>query len=242
MRHLPLFFLFISTSIFAQSVQIKPYQLAIELREAMAEPTPEKLLFPIIHSGDDNIDTIINTDLKNRFTNNESPNANLESTLKQWANNQVTSLGYTVTFNQNNLLSLNISSEWCSAYCIFTTDYFNYSIVRGEWLDISQVIDIKSFKPIVYADAKIQFAQQRQALIEQMNTPEEQQYSADYQAALEYYQQCEDNFSLNTFALYPDRLEIIADCYFPYGIHMFAPTIDLTYQYADIAEYLKIKD
>ena len=233
--------MFIGTIAFGQEVQIDTFRL--QKSERFKDIQSEKMNFPIIRTGDKEIDSLINTDLKNRFTDNEYPTDALDSALIKWAGEQIVFLDFQVTYNRNGILSINISAEGCGAYCTSWTDYFNYSTSNGEWLNISDVIDnIVEFKTRVDKDKKEQYAEQKQLLKEMLNDKDSGLDESTYEWALENYNDCEKNSDLESFAIYPDRLEIIEDCYLPNAIKNLTPIIELNYKFSEIGEVLKIKN
>lgn len=239
-RILTTILVFIGTIAFGQSVQIDTFRL--DGSERHKGNQSDKLNFPIIRTGNKEIDSLINTDLKNRFTDYEYPKEDLDSTLIKWAGDQLVFLDFQVTYNRNGILSINISAEGCAAYCTAWTDYFNYSTSTGKWLDISDVIDnITEFKARVDADRKEQYAEQKRQLKELLKDQNSELDESRYEWALKNYEDCEKNADLESFAIYPDRLHIIEGCSLPHAIRSMTPVIELIYKFSDIGEGLKIK-
>ncbi len=237
---LTIILVFFGTIAFGQHVEIDTFQL--RSNHSFTDLKADKMIFPIIQTGHEKIDSIINHDLKDKFTSKEYPNENLDSTLTKWAGDQVSYLDFEVSYNANGILSLNISTEGCGAYCTHWTKYFNYSIETGETLNISEIIDTTgAFRTKVYTDKETQYGQQKKELKELLNDPASGLDESTYEWALEYYQNCESSFDLETFAIYPDRLEIIERCNPPNAIKYLTPIITLKYIHAEYEEYLKIK-
>lgn len=202
----------------------------------------EKLKFPVIKTGNLKVDKAINTDLKNRFTNNEYPDLSTDSTLIKWSDG-IIYLDFEVTYLKNELISLNISAEGCGAYCTAWTEYFTYNYVTGRFLTIDQIIDTTgNFKNAVIADKDKQYEQQKKELKEMWLDKNAELDEDTYKWALEQYENCERDFKLESFALHSDHLEIIEKCYLPNAIKNLTPTIELKYKYFDIKEDLKIKN
>lgn len=233
--------MFYGTIAFGQVVQVDTFRLAES--EHFKNIQSDKMNFPVVRSGDKKIDSLINRDIKNRFTGNEYPNETLASTLTKWAGDQIVFLDFQVTYNQQGTLSINISAEGCGAFCSNWTDYFNYSTLNGKWLNVSDVIDTTAdFLARVNMDKEKQYAEQKQELKEMLNYPDSGLDEATYEWVLNNYDECEKNSNLESFALYPDRLEIIEDCYLPNAIKNLTPIIELKYKFSEIGEYLKIKN
>ncbi len=233
--------MFYGTIAFGQVVRVDTFRLPES--EHFKNIQSDNMNFPVVRSGDKRIDSLINGDLKNRFTGNEYPNETLDSTLTKWAGDQIVFLDFQVTYNENGILSIKISAEGCGAYCSNWTDYFNYSTSNGKWLKISDVINnVAEFKTRVNKDKKEQYAEQRQELKEMLNDKDSGLDQSTYEWALENYENCEKNSDFESFAIYPDRLEIIEDCYLPNAIKNLTPIIELKYEFSEIGEELKIKN
>jgi len=54
---------------------------------------------------------------------------------------------FAITYNKNDILSLNIRAEGCGAYCTTWTEYFNYSLATGQWLETGDVVDTSGTFP-----------------------------------------------------------------------------------------------
>jgi hypothetical protein len=91
-------------------------------------------------------------------------------------------------------------------------------------------------------DRKEQYSEQKQLLKEMINDKDSGLDESTYEWALENYNDCEKNSDLESFAIYPDRLEIIEDCYLPNAIKNLTPIIELKYEFSEIGEELKIKN
>ena len=202
----------------------------------------EKLKFPVIRTGNLQVDKTINTDLKNRFTDNEFPDLPTDSTLIKWSDG-IIYLDFEVTYLKNGLISLNISAEGCGAYCTSWTDYFTYNYQTGEYITIEQVIDTTgNFRKLVIADKDKQYIQQTKELKERLTDKENGFDKETYDLVVGHYIDCSKTFSFKSYALYNDYLEIIENCYLPNVIKSMTPILELKYKYTDIKDYLKIKN
>lgn len=216
----------------------------IPKNEKLADISNYTAQFPIIRTGNLDVDNAINTDLKNRFTDYEYLDLSTENTLMQWAEPHLFYLDFKVTYIKNGLISLHITAEGCGAYCTTWTSYYTYSLTTGKYVTLKEIVDISGkFNDIVVAQKDKQYEEQKAELKKmQLNSASELGEDVDiYPWALEYYENCDQDFELSSFALYPDYLEIIETCYLPNTIKSLTPIIELKYQYADIQEFLKIK-
>lgn len=188
----------------------------------------EKMNFPIIKSKHPKIDSIINNDIKNRFTYNEYPTLPTQTSLNEWSSGQIVYIDFGVTFNKNGILSINISSEGCGAYCSSRTEYYNYSTKTGEFLTIYDVIDTSTqIVDAIIQDKNKQFLTQKNELKALLLKGELDNDSYDF--AIENFEDCENSFNYETFLITEKEITIIYDCYFPNVIKSLAPVIVLKY-------------
>ncbi|MBC5994498.1 hypothetical protein [Pontibacter cellulosilyticus] len=232
--------LFVALHSFGQGVQVDT--LKVSLSPRFVDLQYERMNYPIVRTGDKRIDFLINNDIKNKLTHNEFPEASIDSTIADWAAEGIVYLDFQVTYNKQGILSLNISTEGCGAYCSSWTEYFNYSTLTGKALDLGDVIDTKgSFRELVLKHKKAQYEQQRKELKKMLLDTESGLDSATYEWALEYYNGCETSSELSSFALHQKHLEIVESCYLPNAIKNLTPVLELKYKYSDINKHLKIK-
>lgn len=226
---------------FGQSIRVDTLLLPKTVKDTHFQN--DKLKFPIIRTGNSDIDNRINKDLKNKFTDNEFPDLPPDSTLIKWADERVNHLDFRVTYTKNGIISLNISAEGCGAYCSFWTDYYTYNYETGQFLTIDQIIDTTGiFKKQVIAEKDKQYEQQKKKLKKMLLDKNAELDENTYNWALEYYENCKKEFTLNSFSLYADHLEIIERCDLPNAIRNLTPVIELKYKYVDIKKDLKIKN
>jgi hypothetical protein len=240
---LTILLVFIGIGAFGQNVQIDTLIVKLKVSDSFKELQSDRMNFPIIKTGNKEIDSLINFDLKNKFTSNEYPTDSIDSTLIKWADDQIIDIDFKVTYNKNGILSINISAEGCGAYCSYWTEYFNYSTVTGKTLDFSEIIDTTGeFKTRVFKEKESQFKKQKIELKEMLNDKEAELDQSTYEWALEYYENCENSFDLKSFSIYPDFIEINVSCYLPNAIKSLTPIIELKYKFNEIYDYLKIKN
>ncbi|MDT0644776.1 hypothetical protein RM553_18185 [Zunongwangia sp. F363] len=201
-----------------------------------------KIQYPIIMTEDRQIDSLINNDLIRKMTSNKDATKPIDSTLLQWAGDQLTYLSFEVTYNKKGILSLRTFGEACGAYCSNWTEYFNYSTTSGKPLSIASVIEIKDeFKESILTKIESEYEQQQKELKERLDGKNTTLDERTYNWVLEEYEKCQENFQLRTFALYNDHLEIIDECSLPHAIRSMGILSQLEYPYREINEYLKIR-
>ena len=216
--------------------------LFVSRKEKFSNSQGENLKYPIIRTGNQNIDKVINRDMKVRFTRYDNQDISLDSAFSNWTE-KIIFLDFEVTYLKNGLISLNINSEGCGAYCSNWTDYFTYNYTTGEYLTINRIIDTTGeFRGLVITDKDKQY--ERKSLeLKEILTDDDGDFEKDtYDMVIEYYKDCSSTFQFNSFALHDDYLEIIETCFLPNVIKSMRPLIELKYKYTDIKKYLRIKN
>ncbi len=202
-----------------------------------------KINYPFVVTSNPKIDSLINFDIKNKLTGNEYSKERIDSSIIKWAEDIIVFLGFSVTYNQRGIISLNITTDGCGAYCTNRTEYFNYSTLTGKSLPIDSIVDMKSgFRKLILNNRNAQFAKNNKELKAMLLDKSARLDSSLYELTLEYYNECKKTFNLNRFALYSNRIEIIEDCYLPNSIKNLTPIIELVYYFKNIRSYLRIKN
>ncbi len=206
-----------------------------------SESASQKMEFPIIRSGNEVIDKMINEDLKNRFTDNEYPKLATKEALTKWSAENITYLAFQVNYLKNGIVSLIINVEGCGAYCSEWTRYFTYDLNTGKYLTVNDIVDSKGrFSVRVIADKDKQYEQQKTELKAMLSDKNMELDKETYEFTLSQYESCSKDFALNNFTLYEDRLELVEICELPHAIKNLSPIINLVYRYEDIKAHLKI--
>ena len=232
---------FIILAAFGQDVRIDT--LVVPPGQQLTAFPQSALRFPIIRTADLKINDLINTDLKNRYTDNEYPELMTAPALIKWADGQIIYLDFEVSYVTNGLISFNITAEGCGAHCSSRTDYYTYSTRTGKYVALHEIIDTTGgFKAMVVADNNRQYDRQRSELKEMLSDKESGLDEGSYNWAVQYYNDCHKSFVLEMFALHADHLEIVESCPLPNAIKNLSPIIELKYYYTDIAKYLKIRN
>lgn len=199
------------------------------------------LKFPIVKTGTFEIDTLINEDIKNRFTANEFMNLPTDLALVKWADDSIVYLDFEVTYNKNELVSLNISAEGCGANCTMWTSYFTYSTKTGTFVAIDEIVTLTdAFRRDVIFDKDQQYDKQKKELKDMLDDSNSGLDAQTYSWVLENYETCKKDFTISEFALYEDHLEFIHECHLPRAIRSLSPIITLKYNY-DMLKHLLIK-
>ncbi len=198
--------------------------------------------FPIVRTGRTGIDSTINSDIKNRFTWNDFKGFPVKDALIKWAEQRIVEVDFAITYNKNDILSLNIRAEGCGAYCTTWTEYFNYSLVTGQWLETGDVVDTSGTFPDMVRNDYTNKHRRYLEELKEMFRKEPSEFDASMRLwILEQRDKCEADFSFSTLSLHDQHLEIVNTCQFPNAIKAFAPSINLTFDYVDIKEFMRIR-
>lgn len=239
-NNLTILFLFFGCLAFGQKVQVEAFNF--KLSDPYMEEQADDLYFPVIHTGNENIDVTINNNLRNRIMGDEYSSYPLDSALNKWGGNELVSIGFIVTYNEKGILSFNISTLICGANCSGTTDYFNYSTVSGKLLEVSDVINLtEEFKALVKKDKVIQYAQEKIKLTKELNSEDADIDQEGYEIIVSSFEACGMDEKFKSFSISKDALTIYHTCNLPYEYMSYTPEISLEYPKSVIKKFLKIK-
>lgn len=225
--------LLFSTSLFSQKTSIDTLHLPNKNSWLQAQ----QLRFPLVNTKRTSIDELINHDLKVRFLGANFSHLPIDSAILKWSGESITHLDFEVSYNKNNLISINIRAESCGAYCTSWNEYFTYSVNTGKYLNIDDIIDTSgSFREMVLTDKAYIFEHQKIEFKQKNKDLDKDTYNW----VLENYTICEEAFIINSFALKECYLQIIYNCSFPRMLNHFSPHIVLKYKYEDIDTFLQL--
>ena len=194
--------------------------------------------YPKIITGNKEIDSVINQQLFHAITREELQASNYKESLNDWAKDGVVNLGYTVNYNNNGIISLNIDVESCGAYCEDHRDYYTFSLSTGKMLTIDDLINIAPLKDEIYKEKEQQYIKQRKTLKERSAKDPELDEKM-YKTISDKYDECENSFEIKEFALYEDHIEIMQNCYFNYAWRALMPYISIKLELSEIKQHLK---
>jgi hypothetical protein len=236
MRITLVIYIIISCTIsFAQEVTIDTLKLS-----NLENSTSHNLMFPIISSKNQKVDSLINNDILSTITNSNNPEKSVNKNILNWAEDIITSTYFIVTYNTNYILSIEIESEGCGAYCSTSNTYLNYYTNTGIRITLDDIIDTTSnFKTLYLQDKQRIYDQNKNELT--LMLKEDEIDKSTFEWAIEYLDKWHNSIELNNFKLYNNRLVIKDDCYFPHAIQALAPYVKLEYQFEDIKEMMLLK-
>lgn len=233
--------LFFSSTVNAQSVSFKEIRLKPNSKFYTAENAT--IAYPIVVTKNKEIDKLINDKIKNKMLDNDVDleKISMKKALRERINNGLINMSYVVTFKKHNILSLNIFTEGCGAYCSSGNTYFNFDLKTGKTLHITDLISenhLDSLRVVILND-KQKFLNQYKSEFKQNTIKEESDSVAFSWAMEEVDRNCIKNIQVENFSLSESYLQIIDPCEFPHAIRALEPTIELKYTYKSLSLFLK---
>lgn len=202
-----------------------------------------EIKFPIMNTGKNSIDSILNKNIRrdilfDTLTNSiDSALSNLVSGASSfWLNSEI-------TFNRKNIISILVSSEFCGGNCNNYQEAFVYSLVSGNRLLISDILDSSFFyNEIVKIDVKEQYQNSINRIINLRDscTNCDESYYDNLDFFISSNEDKRDEFRINSFCLYNDSIEILDECHFNRIDSEMCPEVNFKYNWSKIIKYLKI--
>lgn len=230
-----------SFSAFGQKARFKEIRLFANPKYFSPKEKYASIIYPLIETNDKSADKRINDRIKLEALSLEE-NANVKSELKNQIAEGLTDISYEVTFNRDNILSLNISFENCGgAHISYFTNYFNFNLRTGAQIVLSDLIKqdiVDSFRHKVFLDRKDSINHYKVDLQRQIK-----QATIDtsvYQWITEMLDEeniMQENFG-ETFSLSHHGIEIIEPVEFPSAIRSQEPDFHLIYSVVRIKEFM----
>jgi len=201
----------------------------------------QRLHYPFFKLADPLVEDRLNSNILKTYVGEENMGKGIpiKKTLKNWAMEMVAWREFEITYQSDSILSFQIFTEYCGAYCTTTTNYFNYSLITGAPLSLWQVVDSTSgFREIVQKDFEIKVRENLDELNSLLNDSVAPIDSTMYARALEYYMSCSNNYIPEKFVLDQQRLRIVGNCYLPNAIKNLTPDFSLFYLYSELNKFL----
>lgn len=199
---------------------------------------------PIVKTGNPQVDSIINKKLITSVAGDEKEYDAFRvsgMTLLQWLEQDgvFTNIGFEVTYNTPNLLSMSMNYEGCGAYCSNSTAYFNFKTGTGEDVKLSHIVDTNLFLPLLREERKTQYRAYYNELEDYIiDEPSEE---SNIEWAKSSAQQFADlSFDVNRFVVTPTQIIIIDDFEPPHAIRCYSPIIELEFNLDEIQGMLKL--
>jgi hypothetical protein len=149
-------FLFTSTA-YAQEIPIREIKFKADSKFYKVKDTT--IIYPIVVTKSPAVNKLINDKVRSEVIGPIDEKATLRKELEEWVSSGLINLSYEITFQKNGILSLNVYTEGCGAYCTSYYTYFNFDLETGKSLKVADLVNETGFdtlQKIVFAD-KIAF-------------------------------------------------------------------------------------
>ena len=233
MKCLPLLLLLSTLTATAQRARIREIRIPIET---------DTLVYPIIVTASSATSRAINRTIKTTVFDTENLRLPVTRLIRQSVKDFHTNdIEYTVTRNENDLLSLSIHMEGMGGHPGYSNFYFNFDTRTGAALQLKGLIStdkIDSFRNMVLHEKQRYLTAYKYDLSSGLAS--KQIDSADYSWAKSLVDEdCIDSVHLDQFSLKKQSLEVIDQCEFPYVIRAMEPEYQLLYSYTALTPFLK---
>ncbi len=208
------------------------------------QTTEPSIIYPIIITGNQRIDSLINSQIKNDVLLSENESQPLEKCLMEYINDYgLTDLSYNITYNNYNLLSFSVFYQGCGAHCTSSNTYFNFDLSTGKKVSINDIIlqdKIDSFRNIVQTDKRDSLNKYK--IEEKSFIGSDDIDSATYSWIIsEVNENCINEISMENFSVSHNSIEIFDPCEFPHAIRSEEPDFELKYSYSSIRRFISPK-
>lgn len=250
---------------YAQAVHIR--EIKYRPKPEIYDPGDSTIIYPIIVSKNPIADKLMNETIRSAalpsLDNEEDTDGNQEvkstrkqdkktekksftqkvrKELKDFIEDGLSDLSYSVTFNKNNLLSLHVYVEESGGHHIVRNEYyFNFNIQTGEGIGISDLIrenKLDSFTHKVLKD-KRRFLE-RYETINLKNALKKKEINKETYKEMKQTidTDCKDTVQMNDFIITEKGIEIIDPCPFSSASRGYEPDYSLTYSYPSLYLFL----
>ena len=153
MKKLTILFILLSTFAIGQSVKIN--EIKRDSTKWYTGTNEPAVVFPVIIAHAKDVSMKINTQLIAAFADTENWHNSFDTAIDKAANDNLYSLGYDVSFNKSNVLSITLNIIGCGAYCTGWSAYFNFNITTGEQITMYDILisnKKKDFEDMVFKE------------------------------------------------------------------------------------------
>jgi len=242
------YFLYISIFLFLLIPSNSKGQTAeisfIYFSEASAIGLPLEIEFPVIKTGNDTSDIILNKNIRRDILFDTLTTPIDSAFYKMTIGSSALTLISKITYNKNNIISISVACEFCGANCNDYQDAFVYSLSSGNRLFISDIMDSDIFySEILINDVTEQYRENINRVVKLKESCNDcTEYELDnFEFFIASYKNSMNEFSINSFCLHEDSIEILDECFFNRIDSEMCPQVEFIYSWGQIAKYMKIK-
>jgi hypothetical protein len=242
MKYFFLFIFLVSISAHSQKAFIK--EIRRKANPDILNVSYSTIIYPIITTTNPSATSLINNKIQGILDSDEEKR-DLKNQLDYVIKNGLTDVDYEITYNKNNILSINISTPKEEFNHIYRSiSYFNFDPFTGNDIQITDLIEIKKLdglKKIVFQD-KIHNLEIYKREVLKNYLIKNKIDSLEYTWAFEEVDNnCIKVFQMETFSLSNNFFEIVDPCEFPGASKWKELTYELKYSVKYIRRFLKAK-
>ncbi len=207
----------------------------INIHSPKTNDTSASIKYPVVVINNVAVASVINKNIKKVLLDDNLVDTTINNTadaLKQYAAGYLTDMDYTVTFNKNGILSLNVYLQVEGAYQWSYYCYFNFNLVTGESLSLSSIIKAAGYS--AFRNTMLHYKQS--GLKKSMQDTKKNLDSGyvdkdDYVFFLERIKEegCMDSVSLQKFSLSANYIQVFNECGFPHAMRNIQPDYNLLF-------------
>ena len=234
-------FILSSINIFGQKAQVENLRYtATSVIDADIE-----INYPLIRTVNNTVDRILNNNLKNDLLSPGDPSVSMQTALIEKASiAHSLYIDFEITYNKNDIISIQFIEELCIANCDSATYSFVYSLRTGNSIVLSELLDTTAlYQNMVKDDVELKYKEHIEYI--RKSDPETFWNTVDKEYLNEYiipsYETCKEEFNMNEFCLLENEIRIDAPCFFSRSERELRPDISLNYTFDSIKQYLKVK-
>ncbi len=226
---------------YGQNLTFKEIKLAPNSR--YYETKEKTIIYPIIVTNNKKVDNLINSQIKDEVFGIEYGKQSINNTLTGYINEYgLINLSYDITYKRNGLLSLNIFSEGCGAYCSSTTAYFNFDLKTGKEITLADLLmenKFDSFYRIVLDQKVKELNKYKTEELVNLITSNDIDSSTHNWVIEQIDSNCMAIVQLDNFYLSDSGLEVKDICEFPHAIRALQPDYKLSYSYTFLSSFFR---
>jgi hypothetical protein len=232
--------LFISSNGYSQNANIGQLRFYASKKFFNPQHPYITIIYPIIVTKNKRVNEKTNEKIKTEVFGSDK-SENIHKVIKKSRNNGLTNLSYKVTFNKNDILSLNIYTQENSGNHLYeNVVYLNFDLKSGKLITLSDLIHsnyIDSFQFKAFSDNRDSIENYKKEVkkLQEQNKIDSLtfQYFND-----EITNNCFEATEFRDFILSSKYVEIIPHCEFQSGLKYLEPVFHLRYVYTSILNYL----
>jgi len=235
-RHIKwLFVLLISAPLAAQAQTATFKELRVPCTKFNEDDTTLSITYPIVMVPNKPVADRINAAIKRELLDEGIQDSTLstEASLRQYAHDNLREMSYTVLFNKNGLLSIEVQLAAIGFYDYEFKRHFLFDLSSGKLLALADVIipgKYQWFKKTMLQLKKNELEKYERGLKPDLDSGyiDKQTYDLCIQRIKDNH--CKGEISLDEFSLTPSGIKVYNGCFFPHSLMRVAPEYRLRFE------------